>query len=837
MQAGDDGNGDGMAGAHDAIRVHIHKQAEKESRDCGFEPEALGVVFADSWKRLRDTPGTKLRRLSSTPGYDFRLRISGHRAVASVANDASGRLSAYVHEVGPRREVYERESFGSRLKAFWGSGAGRSKHPSQGLVAADYRYLDLTRATSEKVPRASLHFLLQLQQQEFFDQVLPLLAYERANEAELVIGHGPPGSGKTLVACDLALEAFLDGHEVDVLVPSVGLENEYERLLKSWDALGGNGQGERDGVRVWRYPSFFAHIAGVRLPFDRESRVRAWWHEVLGEPTFRASIGPKVRAAGGISDSDLMERMPVLIDALLEDDEFWKAGADATTRTKDRLAAVFEGFRAILDSCREPLLERLDSAQHAEGNAIVTRAGVATLPMAKRLWQSVEQGGMVRPRLLIVDEAQDLAPAEWRRLLDLWFANDTSSDATRGRLVLLGDLDQRVSLVPFHWDDVKAYAIGQKSVATNRIEERQVDAASYRMRRDIATFASAVFDKRVVDQAKVRRHGRIDYEKLLQGGSVNVALVDRRKVDVSTVLAAGAEQRVSGEYFFVIHGSNENVTRVPPRNDLFLYSVRSAKGLEADRVIVVHPFDLRASHKPKPITPDEATEYYTAVSRAREHVLLVIDEACGGLLAPAEDTWGVANIHRIGDETSKLRSLVEACRIALTDDEVRNELVRQLNQITTQPGEFGEAVASRIDAILARLADSPDDDLSLALVQAGEQLAATDMSLFVRVREGARRELAASRHGPAAATLLFTGEVALAQRVISTMPSDAADKWNPGWLEMVAAESCWQAWRGGNDGLDNELTWTPELLERHVYGSAIGRIQGIIDTLQRSKRS
>jgi hypothetical protein len=825
-----------MSGAHDALRVHIHKQAEKESRDCGFEPEALAVVFADSWKRLRDTPGTKLRRLSSTPGYDFRLRIGGHRAVASVANDASGRLSAYVHEVGPRREVYERETFGSRLKAFWGSGSGRSKQPSQGCVAEDYRYLDPTQATPEKVPRASLHFLLQLQQQEFFDRVLPLLAYERSNEAELVIGHGPPGSGKTLVACDLALEAFLDGHDVDVLVPSVGLEHEYERVLKSWDALAGTGEGEREGVRIWRYPAFFAHIASVRLPFDRESRVRAWWHEVLGEPAFRASLGPKVHATGGISDSDLTERMPVLIDALLEDDEFWKAGAVATRRTKDRLAAVFEGFRAILDACRDPLLERLDSAQHSDGNAIVTRAGVATLPIVERLWQSVEHGGTVRPRLLIVDEAQDLAPAEWRRLLDLWFAHDTSPDAIRGRLVLLGDLDQRVSLVPFHWDDVKAYAISQKSVTPVRIEERQVDAASYRMRRNVATFASAVFDKRVVDQAKVRRHGRIDYEKLLQGGSVNVALVDRRKVDVSTVLAAGAEQRVSGEYFFVIHGSNENVTQVPTRNDLFLYSVRSAKGLEADRVIVVHPFDHRASHRPKPITPDEATEYYTAVSRAREHVLLVIDEACGSLLAPAEDAWGIANFHHIGDERSKLRSLVEECRIALTDDEVRNELVRQLNQITTQPGDFGELAGSRIEAILARLADSPDDDLSLALVQAGEQLASTDVSLFVRVRDGARRELAASRHGTAAATLLFTGEVDLARRVISTMPSEAADKWNPDWLGMVAGESCWQAWRGRSDAFDKAFTWTPELLERHVYGGAIRRIRGIVDTLTRSKR-
>lgn len=819
-----------MSGAHDAIRVHIHKQAVKESRDCGLEPEALGVVFADSWRRLRDTPGTKLRRLSSTPGYDFRLRVGRNRAVASVANDANGRLSAYVHEIGPRCEVYERDSFGSRLKAFWGTASGRSKIPNQGLVAQEYHYLDPAQATRDKVPRASLHFLLQLQQQEFFDNVLPILAYERPNETELVIGHGPPGSGKTLVACDLALEAFLDGHEVDVLVPSVGLENEYERLLKSWDALAGDG----DGVRVWRYPSFFAHISGVRLPFDRESRVRAWWHEVLREPAFSASIWPKVRAAGGISEADLAERVPVLIDALLEDDAFWQAGGTAT-RAKDRMALVFEAFQDILASYRKPLLDRLDSAEHAEDNAIVTRAGVATADITTSLWKAADTSVNERPRLLIVDEAQDLAPAEWRRLLDLWFANKTPPNPNHGRLVLLGDLDQRVSLVPFHWDDVKAYAIGTRGVPADRIAERQVDAASYRMRRNIATFASAVFDKRVVDQVKAKRHGRIDYDKLLVGGSIHVAVVDRKAIDVAAVLDAGAKQQVAGEYVFVINGSNENQVDAQQRNDVFLYSVRSAKGLEADRVIVVHPFDGRAAHKSKPITPDEATAYYTAVSRAREHVLLVIDEACAGLLTPAKEAWGVAQIHRVGDDRSHLRTLVNQCRIALSDDEVRNELVRQLNQLTTQPGEFGEAAGSRIEVILARLAETPDDDLSLALVQAGEQLASTEMSLFIRVREGARRQLAESQHGTAAATLLFAGELELAQRVVGTMSSDAAGKWNRDWLGMVTAESCWQAWRGKNDGIDEEFLWTPELLERRVYGGAIQLVRGISAALQRSQ--
>ena len=819
-----------MVASHDAIRVQIHKQAEKESRHCGFEPEALGVVFADRWKRVRQTPGTKLRRLSSTPGYDFRLRIGGYRAVASVAHDAAQRLTAYIHEVGQRREVYERDTFGERLKRFWGTGSGRSKQPNPG-IAANYRELNLAAASLGNVPQASLHFLLQLQPQEFFDQVLPLLTHERTNHAELVIGHGPPGSGKTLVACDLAIEAFLDGHEVDVLVPSVGLEKEYSQLLKSWDALAVPDGSPGRGVRVWRYPAYFAHLAGVRPSFDRESRVRAWWHETLRQPAFMASLNLLRRQASGITDRDLAERMPVLIDALLEDDGFWSPST-VRDRTKDRMAAVFEEYRGMLAGCREALIERLDSAQNAGDHSLVTRAGLACQPIANLITTETNDGEEARPRLMIVDEAQDLAPAEWHRLLDAWFSTKPASQAYRGRLVLLGDLDQRVSLVPFHWDDVKAYTTQSLGVTLSHIDERQVDAASYRMRQNIARFASAVFDKRVTDQAKVRRHGRIEFDKLLDGGKVHVAIVDRRHVDVADVVASSAELQVAGEYLFVIHGVTAEAQKVPARDDLFLYSVRSAKGLEADRVIVVHPFEARQKHKPAPITADEATEYYTAVSRARDHVLLVIDTVASDLLSPATEPWKLATVHHVGTDSSRLRALVEACRITLSADEVRNELVRQLNQITTQPGEIGEQARVRIDSILTRLAKDPDDDLALALIQAGEQLAATDSSLFATVRDSARRDLASRELDKAVATLLFAGEIVLAERIVRSLPWDDVNKWDADWLGLIAADSRWQAWRYGFADDNNELVWTPDAVRKTVYDRAIDRLRGIANKVR-----
>ncbi len=690
-------------------------------------------------------------------------------------------------------------------------------------VAQQYRLLDLAAALQGEVPQASLNFLLQLQQQKFFDEVLPFMPRDRVNEAELVIGHGPPGSGKTLVACDLALEAYLDEHDVEILVPSTGLENEYRRFLKSWDVPQVSADG--GGVNVWRFPEYFAKHAGIRLPYDRESRVRAWWQEMLRDRMFEAVVRRHLPKNSRLTLSDVETRMPVLVDALLEDDEFWSENG-AFLQAKDRMAGVIDEFIGVLKGCRGHLLDRLDAVSGAGDSAVLTRGRLASIA-AGVTTPAERMGELGRRRLTIVDEAQDLAPAEWRALLGMRLVKAVPGGASGSRLVLLGDLDQRVSLVPFHWNDVKAYAINDLKLPRDRIVESQVDAASYRMRRNIAAFAASAFDKRVTDNAKARRQGVIDLDALLGGGEVHVALVDRTSLDVAEITGQAAVHPIAGEYFFMIHGTSARTEGVPHRDDVFLYSVRSAKGLEADRVIVLHPFAMRAAHSPEPIDADEAIEFYTAVSRARDGVLLVIDEGAASLLQPAREAWDLVQVHRLGSDRSGLKKLLEMFRIPLSADEVRGELLRHLGRITTQPEEFGAEEAGLIEVILSRLAKAPDDSLVFDLLKAGEQLAAIDRGLFVKVREGARRALKEGRREDAIATLLFAGEVVLAARCARDIPTSGAPGWSEEWLGMVAQESHWQAWRAGRQESEGGLAWTPELVERMLYESAAARIRGM----------
>lgn len=823
------------------IRVHIHKQAEKESWDCQISPDVLGVVFAENWRQLRHTPGTRMRRLSSTPGYDFRLRIGAKtRAIASIAHDSEGRLSAYVHEVDRRATVYKRDKFDARLQSFWRNADGGPRQPNAEFIRNNYRYIDLMAAApvataSDQREPASIHVLLQPEQQKFFNRVLPLLTPNGWNDAELVIGYGPPGSGKTLVACDLALEAFLDGYEVDVLVPSLGLEGEYTRALTSWGALASNTGGTARGVRVWRFPTFFAHAAGSTLRHDRESRLRAWWHEWLRQPSLKAAITQHVQSSQALSQRDLTERMPILIDALLEDEHFW-TNADSRADAKDRMAGVFELFVSFLRKYRDSLFQHLESANHKDRNAIVTRAGLASpsdVANAPALACDTAEEPL---RLMIVDEAQDLAPAEWRRLLDLWFPSQSAVGVRRKRLVLLGDLNQRVSLVPFHWKDVKEYAFSKRNLPPTHVVESQVDIASYRMRRNIGIFASGAFDDRVTGQRDMRSAGRIDHARLSEGGSVNVAVVDRERIDIAQVLAAGTPPALEGEYYFMIHGGTGDIADAVSRSDAILNSIRTAKGLEADRIVVVHPFAVRQARGPRPLTPDEASEYYTAVSRAREHVLLVIDEASRQLLARATDAWNVATVHPIGNDAERLRRLVEDCRIRLSPQEVRLELVRQLHRLCEQPDDGGGDVEKKISAIIARLGDIPDEDLPFELVEAGKLLSSTDTTVYEQVRKRAWQDLGAAKHARGVAFLLFAGETAMAARHAMRLPVSESGSWDANWLQTVAEDSCWQAWRAGREERDDDTTWTPHLLEGNVYGHTIDRIRDIRRALTEEER-
>lgn len=792
----------------DAIReVHVHDSARKSIEDLGLDSIAVAATLAATW-RTRVTSGSKVKALRDVPGTDYRMRLGKYRAVFSVRGDA-----AFLHMIEPRDRVYERDAFNAALRRFY------ALAPDTGLPSdpTEMGYEAVTIDGSERVyPQAdpewhaSIGYLLRPSQQFFFNKVLPLEGSLSQVNPRLVIGHGPPGSGKTVVGIELALESAMDGHRVDILVPSRSLKGEYARLLGSGGRTVADTHGDDAGIRVLRFDEYFARRAGRETGFDREARVLGWAQAALARPELQARFA---RAGRTIDRERATEELPVLIDVLLEDDAWWQDFDSWRTRSKDPLVASVEPYLVLLAGMRDGLLDLLDEPEDMR----TTRAALAN---------GMGDGSAHEPRarLTIVDEAQDLAPAEWRALLRDAFGGDDAEDR---RIVLLGDMQQRVSRVPFSWDDIKNFATGDCGLPAGQIADLDVDKASYRMKRNIGRAARAVFDKRVHAEGAFRRTSTLELDRLPEGGGIRVAVVPDG-ADPLSPLVAGAEAR-TGEYLFVVQGRSIGAT-LAGRPDVIAYSIREAKGLEADRVVVHLPFGPHlARHSSARLAHDSATEFYTAFSRARDHVLLVIDEAGWNVLRQAPDAWEGAEVKR-GTEVTKawLATAVEGMRIGLSAEQAIKARLDQLRAIATSPNADTNGAAEKSFIALHDLARFASDDSVQQLLEIGATLASGNARLHAMLRERYRQQ---SRHMGTAeriAVQCLLGELAVAAELAESPARSGEPAWDPLWLSLVCEQSPVQMLRRSRPGRVSTGDWTDEALEKLV-------LQNCIETLERSQ--
>jgi mRNA-degrading endonuclease RelE of RelBE toxin-antitoxin system len=200
----------------DAIReVHVHESASKGIKDLGLDASAVANALAATW-RTRVTSGSKVKSLRDVPGTDYRMRLGKYRAVFSVRGDA-----AFLHMVEPRDRVYERDAFDAGLRRFYASApdAGPPSNPREmGYAAIAIGGGGRAYSPADPEWHASIGYLLRPSQQFFFNKVLPLEGSLSQVNPRLVIGHGPPGSGKTVVGIELALESTMDGRRVVPIV-------------------------------------------------------------------------------------------------------------------------------------------------------------------------------------------------------------------------------------------------------------------------------------------------------------------------------------------------------------------------------------------------------------------------------------------------------------------------------------------------------------------------------------------------------------------------------------------------------------------------------------------
>jgi hypothetical protein len=788
--------------------VYSRDQAIKSATKAGLKIERIALSLVRNW-HLKVTTGSKIRALRFTPGKPFRMRLGKYRIVFTKHYK-----TVCIHLVEPRDKVYEIDAFHKILKVFEETMFSSKELKKTELEKLNYAYLKLEDGTKHYPTNdpdwsTSIYYYLSPRQQDFFNTVLPIRSDNPESNPRLIIGYGPPGSGKTIVSIDLAIETFLDGNSVDILVPSAPLKDEYNKLFVNSGITTVSCHDGSPNVRVQQFTEFFERRANKNQAPDRENSVLNWARNRLETPSWKNKLQAN---SSDIDPRKVLERIPILIDTLVEDEVWWTEFSNWSSRTRDPIIESILPYMQIVEDMREGLL---DSLQEDHNSSHLTRGALANLP-------SKEDDNPAR--LVIIDEAQDLAPAEWRALINDAFVKNKDNDQ---RIVFLGDLRQRVNIVPFSWEDLKNFARTECGVSIKEISDLQIDNTSYRMSREVALAAASVFEKEVRPPGKFRSPGVLDPDLLPSGGKVTVAIIDNQPGYLNKMLGKIKAPFDIGEYLFVVHG-RDLCKPLSGRSEIINYSIKEAKGLEADSVVVHLPFGSGIKDARLGIIPhDDATEFYTAFSRARQRVLLILDKETWSILSKANTCWEGSEIKSFDSSTDAfVIKALEAAFVGLTSDQALATRISQLEAVVNSPNLLPEEVKNTISEVLCDLVRIADEDISFTLLEHGRTLSISNPNAFSSIKSWYLAERGKLSDELNVAFLLLFGELAAATAYIKNMSPCENFSWDLSWLELLRDDNKLQSQMAAYFAKGSNLIWSDEYTETIIMKEIIN----ILDT-------
>jgi len=740
-------------------KIFIHSSAIRECRKFSVKPESIASSIADYWARF--TSGPRIKALRATPGKDYRCRWGDKRAIFSV--DRSSPPVAYIQHYDSRDDIYDR--FMPRLRQFWASTPKNEKYIEIDFKAKEDH--DLGNLTLDRVLKEKQNNYLQNR-----------LRHNATGSPSVSIGYGPPGSGKTVVAQRLAIDKYLLDYSVELLVPSLHLKNLYENYFNEHGVYTNETEDSRRLV-VSTFAEFFATRASKEHAFARQSKLRDWWINKLAamqSTKIRARIDRPLRE---ITELNFDRKITQFIDALLEDNEWWKSYAPSR---RDRISSSVDKYYNFLTPIREELIGSLDETFRTDSQFCYTRAKLAIL--AQNNIPVIQSTTEDRQRLILVDEAQDLAPSEWKMLLGELNNQHNERELTyQTELILIGDERQRISLVPFSWSEIKRYTTKTIGIPPNNIYEKQIDTASYRMKRNVARVAEIAWNKEICEDGKFRGYDHIDLDQLAEGGSVDVIVQSGKGNSANINYESIVKDWLENEHLFVIYGDKDVDWK--ENQQIEEYSVASAKGLEEESVLINHPIGLGRSKPRKAITGDDSTQLYTSISRARNHVLMIIDEVTWKEIGRCKEAWSVAEIYE-SPTKAKIKELVDKCRITLTGEDIVELLLKKLESLASDQTQSDAEIQLQIENTLRRLVEKASEDaITRDLINFGKSLVENNSNSYYLIRDN----LDSLKETPNAyiGTLIFLGELATSIEYIQTLDQESVI-WSEGYLGDLIKE-------------------------------------------------
>jgi DNA helicase IV len=255
----------------------------------------------------------------------------------------------------------------------------------------------------------------------------------------------------------------------------------------------------------------------------------------------------------------------------------------------DRTIRAEDNGRPLLDADGEPFVElevdRVDDVDEA-GDTI------AELASRQREW---------RYGHVIVDEAQDLTPMEWRMV---------ARRAIGGSMTIVGDLAQRTIGPPGTWETNLPGALADHSYAELTV--------NYRSPAEVNSVASAILAELAPElspSTAIRSTGKQPtVEQVEDLGPSLEGIVHR-------------EEATAGDGRVAVIGVVPFGAVQPVRPTTQVLTPREAKGLEFDTVVLVEPADILADR-------GGLSLLYVAVTRATHRLVIVHRQPLPAVLTP-----------------------------------------------------------------------------------------------------------------------------------------------------------------------------------------------------------
>jgi DNA helicase IV len=262
---------------------------------------------------------------------------------------------------------------------------------------------------------------------------------------------------------------------------------------------------------------------------------------------------------------------------------------------------IVEGSRSLdfEDDAEEEILSAVDvvdASGFAERYADVDSRTAAERAAADRTWVFGH---------VIVDEAQELSPMAWRLLMR---RVPSRSMTVVGDVAQTGDLAGTTT-----WSEVFEPYVAQRW----RLAELTVNYRTPAEIMSVATEVLAALDPSLPPPRSVRSAGVAPWARRVPAAGLAAALVDAVRAEaaevadgrVGVLLPAAREDELGAALTAALPGAA--VGEQPDlRSRVVLMTVRQAKGLEFDAVIVVEPADIAAE------SPRGLSDLYVAITRA-----------------------------------------------------------------------------------------------------------------------------------------------------------------------------------------------------------------------------